>query len=377
MIHTFHDLVSSTLNYLAKDSKESPEVKRIILNAYRVVSNKREWNYYKRFIRLNTVAAQSSGTIQYTNSTRTVVLTGATWPSWAASAFLRIGQVDYYVDTLVDSATIILSASSNPGADVAALTQYILAQDSYLLPADFVSIILMEWSTGTVYPVYIGVEQFANLSSLVNGPGTPYYYTIFGARQTLGGKTLRFYPAPDNIYPTNIIYNGRGRPLAIENYSDGTASVAASTTVTGAGTAWTSAMVGSIIRFWSDSTTYPTGVDDLYPAVFEATIVSVASATSLTVDSATTLTLSGVKYVISDPVDVAEGAMFNYLLREIDKQARLSMRSKPTGAEEQAEYDRSILEAMEADSVYAGTRIAGISGYRPRLLREYPINLGP
>lgn len=373
---TFDDLVRYCMTYLAKDASSVPDAKKIVLQAYRAIANKREWSYFKRFLRLNTVMFQDVGTLQYTQSTLTATLTGGTWPTWAPLGTLRINNVWYNINAIIDSTDIKLSESNNPGVDLPAGTYYALYQDMYPLPYDFVSIINMEWSAGTNCPAYIDPEEWSNLSTLVTGPAAPYYYTIYGDRRYYGLRQLRFYPPPDLVYPLNIIYNGRGRPMHIQNYNTGTASImSGSTTVTGVGTVFTSSMIGAVIRFSENNVDYPTGYDDFNPAIVERVVVSVTNATTILMDQPADATLSAVLYQISDPCDIAQGAMENYLLREIDKQARLTMRSKTTGQEEQMEYDRALEEAQEADSVYAGTRVARLPRHRPRLLREYPINL--
>jgi hypothetical protein len=275
-----------------------------------------------------------------------------------------------------------LDETTTPGDNLAAGTSYVLAQDSYPLPTDFRSLIALNWQAGTYNPAYVDIEEFAMLATLITGPAAPTYYTIYGDRSLLGTKDIRFYPSPDQAYPTNLYYNGGGRPLAIEYYRSGNVTTTASSrTVTGSGTSWTSAMIGSVIRFAaadtkdsSGNTIYPTGVDGLYPPVMEHVITGVASATSLTIDTAADLSLAATAYQISDPIDMPDW-MFNFFYRSIDKQARLSMRSKDIGPSETNEYMMAFQEACEADSVFGGTRVARLSSGRPRLLREYPINV--
>ena len=460
---TFSDAVDYALNYLAKDAKESPEAKRAVINAYRTIANKRDWNYYKRFLRLLTSAMFNEGTVQYVASTNTLTLTGsitgvvcgasnaspiqiysvghglqngmsvtisgvlgntaangtftitvvdqdnfdldgstgngdwtsggswsntAGWPPWVLSGFFRFGLVTYYVTpaSLISSTELRFDPATLPNLDFPAGTSYILMQDAYPLPIDFRSIIEINWQAGTYRPAYVDVEEFVNLQTLVTGPSAPYYYTIMGDRQLLGAKDIRFYPAPDEQYPVNVYYNGGPRPLQIAEVVGGTVSCSTSSpTITGSGTAFTQDMVGSVIRLSNltlaqakdaqDIVCYPTGLDGLYPAAVEAIIIAVGSATSLTIDGPAGVTLGNVVYKISDPIDVMEGAMMNFFYRSIDMQCRLSMRSKPTGPEDQNSMAVALQEAFEADSVFEGTRVAMTAHHRPRLLREYPIHL--
>jgi hypothetical protein len=468
VIVTFADAVDYCLNYLAKDAKESPEAKRVVINAYRVLSNKRDWNYYKRFLRLNTNAQFIEGTVQYDALTNIMTLSGtltgtvagatnatpiqinsnnhglsngqvvtisgvlgntaangtfqvivtdlnnfdlyttgasptpiagngnyvsggtwtntAGWPSWVLSGYFRLGLVNYYMTpaSLIDSTHLTIDPATAPDIDIPAGSAYILMMDAYPLPVDFRSIFAMNWQAGTYNPEYVDPESFANLSTLVTGPGAPRFYTIFGDRSLLGIKDIRFYPAPDLVYPVNLYYNGAGRALQIEYYQTGTiATTIGSATITGTGTAWTQSMVGSVLRTWSGPANdpngipiYPTGYDGLYPFAEEFVVIAVNSATSITVETASEVPLSGANYRISDPVDCSESAMMNYFYAEIAYQARLSMRSKNISQEEQMSYRQSMQDAFEADSVYGGTRVANAGGSTPRRLREYPIQTG-
>jgi pilus assembly protein CpaC len=73
-----------------------------------------------------TNAPYSTGTIAYTQATRTVTLTGGTWPSWAQYGVLVIGNVLYRVAAKPTSTTLVLTAMSNPGVDVPAGAMFTL-----------------------------------------------------------------------------------------------------------------------------------------------------------------------------------------------------------------------------------------------------------
>ena len=94
----------------------------------------------------------------------------------------------------------------------------------------------------------------------------------------------------------------------------------------------------------------------------EATITAVASTTSLTIDTAPADALDKVKYVVTDPADIDEGGMMEYLYRECEQQWRTISRSSggpmSTAGAERREYELAFTRAREADSKYSGRRAA-------------------
>jgi hypothetical protein len=381
---TFDDLIRYCLTYLGNDATSAPASKRIVLSAYRNIANSFEWNYYKRFRRLNTVAYQHTGSVQYVHTggsaERLLTITGNTWPSWADLGFVRISNIQYDVDKRIDNTKLTLTENSNPGVDLPAGTQYEIMQDAFILPDDFQSIMHIEWSNQLHCPSYLNPTEFSNQVGLNLGPGQPTYYTIIGDRRRKGKRALRYWPAPDAVYQSNLFYQSRGRPLAIQEETEGLVSIALnSTTVTGDGTAFTADMVGSVIRLSQDSaevSEIPTGLDDLYPYAMERTITGWTNATAIEVDAAATQTVSQVKYMLSDPADINENGMLNLLYREIDKQCRMHKRMKAT-EEELNEYRMAQILAFEADSTYSGPRMAHGPSVRPRQFTDYPVNVNP
>jgi hypothetical protein len=384
---TFDDAVRQVSAYLAKGAEGVPDAKRVVLNAYRELSIKKNWLYYQRYWRLVT-SQFISGTLSYTQATLTITLdpgqfmpdgvTPLVFPPWSTAGTLMIANTWYNIVTMVSNTVLILSESTNPGMDLPTGTSFMLYQDIYPLPADFHSVTNIEWQQGTQCPAYCDVEEFSYLSTLLVGPAAPYYYTIYGSREYIGLQVLRFYPPPDQEYPLNVVYNAHGKPLQHHAINEGFASIAINTVaVTGTNTMWTEDLIGAVFRFSRNNQELPTGWDDLNPAPFERVVVAVNSQTSITLDQASPLALTNVKYQISDPVDIRQGSMETYFFRECEKQARLALRSKPTSPEETQAYHDALEFALGDDAVYAGTRVARQPRHRARLLREYPPGPGP
>ena len=204
---------------------------------------------------------------------------------------------------------------------------------------------------------------------------TPRYYTFLGDRRLPGRMAMSIFPYPDSAKTIDAIYFRRPRRLTMESYSTGTVTVsAASATVTGSGTVWTSAMEGSVIRLSNDATNLPTDLAGANPYGVERTIKLVSSTTQLTVDESISTAFTAVKYQISDPIDVEDGAMLEAYFRCCEKHLAIMRRLKD--ADDCARrYVEALIRAEEADSRSFAGRVAGEGGpYRQRLAR---MPLGP
>ncbi len=306
------------------------------------------WKYYRSMYQLRTTAEYTTGTIAYTHSTRTVTLTGGTWPDSAAMGTVLIDTVPYPVASRESDTEIKLREDRNPGDDVASGTSYTWFQDTYVLPPDFESMsdpMDTEYQTGGPDLMRVNSETLASLSQTVQSDPSDYpqYYTI--ERDPRYGKVIRLAPPPASERTYLFVYRRHPRRLKVFRESTGTITTTASgTTVTGSGTQWTSAYIGCVLRAGTDTAepTGPygamTGVDSIdiqtNPAVFERIITNVSSATELTLDAAPGEAVSGVKYTISDPIDVdwnIAGEYFNrlveYMFTVVDMDAAPELRA--------------------------------------------------
>lgn len=377
-LYTYKDLLDHLVDYLGDNASQGAlrDARRAAQDAYRDLAHAFEWCYYVARGRVNTVQPYSTGTIAYDHtggsSERLVTLTGGTFPSWAASGQLVINSIVYEVAQRLSSTTLQLTIGQNPGADVASGTSYTLYQDGYPLPYDFISCDRVIDMRRGVKLSYEHPRSWMARQQVYQGPSAPYVYTFTQDEHSFGALAIRLFPIPDNIYPLDFIYKRKPRALVIDQYSAGTASVAASsTTVTGSGTSWTSAMVGSVIRLSSDNVNAPTGVAGANRAAEENVITDVASATSLTIDAAITTDYSGVKYVISDPVDVEYGAMLTALLRGMEAQGTIARIMKNEDRAQLA-YRAALVRAMEADRRSTAQRVPGAPPHFLRL-RDFPV----
>lgn len=377
MYVTFADLLDHALSYLGGDAsvRNSDVARRAVLAAYQELPQRHPWSAYKTVGRVVTVAHYNTGTVAFDftggSSELLVTLSSGTFPSWAASGTIVINDVPYDVDERLSDTTLTLLSTQNPGEDVAAGTSYDLYQDTYAAPSDLLAGWELAIDSVGERLLYRPPSEWAQLRRQNHGAAKPVFFTYTGDGTTGGGLAFRFWPAPDAVYPIDLLYKRRPRALVFDRREVGTASVS-STAVTGVGTAFTSAMAGSVIRFGSTPTTKPTGMGGNDPATVEAVIDSVASATSLTLTAAASQALTGVAYVISDPADIDQDVHTRLLYRLVERQCRVMTRMKEL-PEEEREYVRALGEAREADARYAGTRVAGGDVPFRRRLADYPI----
>ena len=371
---TYRDILDQMVDSQggAPDALDDRVLRRAMVEAYRQLTSDHDWTYLHREGQIITQEPYSTGTITYTNSTRSLTLASGTWPTWAALGKVRIGNTVSIVDSRTSDSVIVLDPQVNPGEDVAAGTSYTLFKSEYALPVDFVKMTEVLQEASWWGARYISPEQFILLERYGSGVGTPQAWTILGDSNYYGALAVALYPAPDATNTLKFLYYRRPRPLKFDGYSaaaaDGTVAVS-STTVTGTGTAFSSDMIGSVIRV-SANTTKPTGLDG--PDIFtdERIITAVASATSLTINSAGT-TATGKAYNISDPVDIDETMIpaFRYL---IERWVAFFRRNYDAMGVAEAMYKQELLRAAAADQRNLSRRGVGRNFGTSNRLANWP-----
>ena len=128
--------------------------------------------------------------------------------------------------------------------------------------------------------------------------------------------------------------------------------------MTSSGASFTANMAGAIIRFSTGSTAPtapegsiepdPEGTDNPYFA--QRVIASVDSATTLTLDAAvsSSTTLTGVKYQISDPIDIEPFAMLSLFERMVEREFARGIRAEDLSRRETYVRD-ALIRAAGAD----------------------------
>ena len=383
-MRTAADKIQDLLDYLGESSQGSTlrSCKRAILEALRLLGSICFWSYYYANSRLVTSASYGTGTIAFDLTggayERLVTLTTGTWPTWAAHGWLVIDSVGYEVAERISATELTLESFSRPEADVAAGKTYKIYRHHYALPADFKSGADFTLVAKNNPLTYLSPKEWHfYLARQPDNTGQPYFYTILGEGDilgSLGGMAAAFYPQPDAAYEVDFIYQRRPRALATFEYKTGTISATAnSAVITGSGTTFTSGMVGSLLRAGADANNYPTDLDGSYPHQLESQIAGYTSATSLRLYSAAPLTLTGVKYIISDAIDIEPGVMQNVFDRACEKQLS-ELRRLKNAPEANQRFMQELEIARAADARTFHSRQVGWG--RPGRLRLRNMPLG-
>lgn len=358
----FADLVDHIIQYAGSNPAAQTvlNARGAAQTALRVLSTGAEWQYYNTVCDVNVDGPYSTGTIQYTNSTRAVTLTGGTWPTWAAYGYLVMANATYSVISRDSATQLTLDPNSTPGDDIAALTPYNLRRDTFPLPSDFGSATSAVAQPGAFPMRYVTDATVLTGRNYNIGTGRPTYFAVTADPQSPQRLAMRTWPSPNSVYHIQLSYRRKMLTPIYMRSSPGLVScTASSATITGnTSTAFNSAQIGAAIRLSNDAKTLPTGTYGDNPAEAEFVISAVGGANTLTATSTAIETLTNVKYVITSLLDVEPESMLEYLLREAERQYRLIARMKNTAEEIQARAE-AYQRAREADMRYTGRQSAG------------------
>lgn len=365
MYFTYADSIEHCMDFLggSPSGATTRDVRRSVLQAFRNLVNAHQWTYLYHRGRIKIDGPVNDGTIAYTHTggtyEREVTLSGATWPDWAGDGYLRVGEETWKVDQRKSATVLTLDAFINPGEDVAAETTYRLFRDTYLLPTDFVAQDEALYDRWFGAMSYIHPRDWLYSQQCVESQGTPTNFTVTGDPKYPGRLVVRFAPWPDeDDVIVGYLYKRRPADPSIQEYKTGTVSMTAgNATVTGSGTAFTEAMVGTVLRI-SGTTLHPTSAAGDNPATFESVVISYTSATEIAVADAPSASYSAAKYTLSSPIDIEVGAMLNAYLRGIEAELAIARQLK-TRSDAMNAYLFQLRLAKEADSRSFAGRYAG------------------
>lgn len=377
---TFQDVIDHIVDYVGgtpgSGDALARDAKRASLEAYRDLVNAHRWSYLYTQGRVICVPPFLDGTIAYQHTggayERMVTLSGGVWPAWAMGGYIRNGQVGYKVSQRISATVVTLDEQVNPGADLASGLIYVLYRDTYVLPVDFIAQDQSLYEANFGGMEYVHPREWLFESRYVFSEGQPRQFTITGDTLYPGRLTMKITPFPTDTKSIDFLYSRRPRPLVIQAVSTGAVTLTSgSAVVTGTGTAFTPAMVGSILRVSATAGKLPTSLVDDNPADFETRITGFVSATSVVVATFPINSYTLAKYTVGDPVDIEEGAMLNAYFRRCEAcvAQNRTLKDKPSA---QKQYMVALNEARAADSrSFAGRAAGARSTYRQRL-RDMP-----
>jgi hypothetical protein len=310
---TYFDLVESLIvsSFGGPQDAEQRDIRTAIHRAYDELTTIRDWSYYHVHGRVITDAPYSTGTV--TSSGTTVTLSGGAWPTWAATGgYLKVGEQICRVASRTSGTVIVLDASLSLKADITSGSAYSLYRTVYPLPSDFRNMDEpsdeYNWWAG----LYVTPDQAMKIERVSNSSGEPYHWTLIKDPGSTGWA-IKLIGYPTERQTVDFMYRRTARPIRYSGHEpalrQGTISRSGSS-VTGNGTAFAAAMVGSILRV-GDTTNVPGPIEALTPWVSEGKVTAVGSATGLTTEDSGTIA-SSTKYLLTDPIDIAphmHGAM--------------------------------------------------------------------
>lgn len=353
-LETYHDI----LTFLTKvenantDNRVVQLAQDAILSAYQELPLMRRWKSYYAQGRVKTDASYSTGTVAFDftggSSERMLTLSGGTWPTNAARGWVLIDGVEYRVASRVSDTVITLSVNSNPGEDIAAGESYTWWRDTYPMPLDFLGADKLVDHQGFWEPIHTTPGNVLNLRANNQSANEPLDYSFISDPDYVGVMAVRFHPPPNDVYVLDFTYYRSPVPMRVLEYSTGTVSVS-STTVTGTGTSWNSDMVGCLIRFpRSGVNEIPTGRTGKYPYAEQRIVTAVNSATSITIDAVLDGTYSGVKYRISDFLDIDYNVMREAFRKLCEYRFAENLSRQDQGSRFRS-YQIALTTAREAD----------------------------
>jgi hypothetical protein len=362
---TYCDVFEHLTEFLSGQRKENGDtassktkIRRAILDAYTEIVNAHRWSFLQRPGRIVVYPRYTTGTCVYTHTggtyERELTLTDGTWPSYAADMSIRLGSNNYVCDIeeWKSDSVVTLDATMNPGEDVAS-TSFVLYHRFVRLPEDFVSFTGPTGETHWRLGREVTAAEFVGLDKYHSSSGDILLYYIGECPDVHDRKALFIWPQMDSQRVVDFVYRRRPRELRYSGYASGDyagtiAVTAGSAVVTGTSTSFASTMAGSILRIGTSATNRPTGLHGEYPYAEERSIASYSTSTSLTLDAVVQTTRSGVKYTVTDPIDLGRVAHPAFL-RECEKQAAiLCDLDHYERIERRAE--KALLSAMGADN---------------------------
>lgn len=293
------------------DDESIHDIRSAIRVALRLLSSEHIWPTYADFMYLETSEPYTTGTIAYTASTRTVVLSSGTWPSWMSQGSLIIDTFHARVDSVASSTTLTVTSDDAPVDDYSGT--YTAYRYQYSLPVNYniyrVGKVLVEQANFLDYLPPDLFETQVRRQYLVEA-GRPRIFTLGRDFRNTGAKLLSLWPYPDSVLRLKLPYIRHPRDIRVWEDSVGqVATTASSDDIVGTNTAFASKHVGCVIRTYSDRVSVPTDTDGRFPYVDEAVVKTVTDATNIITESNLENTQSDVAYSISDILDVDNAVM--------------------------------------------------------------------
>jgi hypothetical protein len=165
--------------YDKSDAQAETMAEEAVNEALRFCATSRDWPWYNRMVTVDFEPPYNTGSISITSGTKTVTLSGGTFPTWAANGVIIVSNQVFEVASR-DSATQVTLADEYNGANLSA-SSYVIAQFSYDLPSP--GLYNIDYITGgTDWPWSlqpISYAAWANLRNTFPSGQSPMHWTIW------------------------------------------------------------------------------------------------------------------------------------------------------------------------------------------------------
>jgi hypothetical protein len=299
---------------------------------------------------------ESSGNAAWTSggtwaNLRSLTFTGSLLPPWTKYGRIVIDDVVYTIESRTSGTVCILDENIKPVSRISS-EEFTLFRSQYELPEDYKAGYAMyeqdrRWASAWMHPD----EWLASERNWLQS-ARPFCWTILPDPDRYGCFIVALHGYPDATETMDFMYYGQGRAIRLCGYEarcqTGTASASINgITVTGLGTSWSADMKGAMLRMSLDSTNWPTGNGDLYPYAEQQKISAVNSTTSITIDGAWSQAFSGVKFRISDPLDI-DASIVEALKRRAEHE--ISIYRGQRIVETKGLYNDALVRCLERNS---------------------------
>lgn len=369
-IFTYSDAIDALDDFCRghASSMAPSQIRRCILAAYDEFPSLYDWSFLLQNGRIQLHAPYTTGTVVYdatggATCERQLTLTSGTWPAWAVNGSVLFDDIVCDVERRYSDTVVSLDAMMSPGADVVSTT-YKVWPRWYALPTDFVSMARpLEESALWQRAIYLRPDEMFALNRYEDISGDIAYYTIAPAPDLFGTMALFVHPQADAEETLDFLYKRRLRQLRYTgqdaNDVAGTIAVTAdSAAVVGSGTAFDATHIGSVLRISKSTSLRPTGIEGGNPWVEQRSIIAYQDATHVTLDAGVSTARSGVKYSISDPLDI-EVAAYQAFLRCAEVQVAVARNLWKQRRVIREAMDEAVLRAKSADARVKQRRAAG------------------
>jgi hypothetical protein len=302
---TYFDLVESLIvsSYGGPQDAEQRDIRTAIHKAYSEVTTIRDWSYYHVHGRIITQTPYSTGTV--TTSGTAVTLVGGAWPSWAATgAYLKVGEEICRVASRSSTQVLSLDPALSFKANISA-QPYTLYKTVYALPSDFRNLDEptdeYNWWSG----LYLTPDEAMKLERVSNSSGKPYHWTIIKDPDSTGWA-IKIVGYPTTAETIDFTYRRTARPIRYSGHEANTRisslTLEQDSANTGSLTV-TEGFIGSILRVGGAD--FPGSIESLTPYSAEYMVVRYDDVNSLFISPSAGDATSGLKGLLTDPIDVA------------------------------------------------------------------------